>query len=309
MNKESNNIFKAVSTYIVDEDYDGVRLDNCLFNKLKGVPKSRVYSMIRKGEVRINGSRSKPEFRLKVGQKIRIPPYNIKPLKPYKPDNSVLKMVKEKIIYDKDNILVIDKPEGLASHGGSGLKLGLIEAVRQIDKRFQNAQLVHRLDKDTSGCIVLTLKKSILRSLNEEIREGKVEKKYLAVVFGRWPNEKKIINLKLKKNILSSGERKVNVSEEGKDSTTKFKILKTNENLTLLECELITGRMHQIRVQVNNEGFPIVGDLKYGTRKINDVYKEKGVKRMLLHSTKINFINLGLTFKSEAPKIFSEILT
>ncbi|MBI80664.1 MAG: 23S rRNA pseudouridine(955/2504/2580) synthase [Gammaproteobacteria bacterium] len=309
MNKESNNIFKAVSTYIVDEDYDGVRLDNCLFNKLKGVPKSRVYSMIRKGEVRINGSRSKPEFRLKVGQKIRIPPYNIKPLKPYKPDNSVLKMVKEKIIYDKDNILVIDKPEGLASHGGSGLKLGLIEAVRQIDKRFQNAQLVHRLDKDTSGCIVLTLKKSILRSLNEEIREGKVEKKYLAVVFGRWPNEKKIINLKLKKNILSSGERKVNVSEEGKDSTTKFKILKTNENLTLLECELITGRMHQIRVQVNNEGFPIVGDLKYGTRKINDVYKEKGVTRMLLHSTKINFINLGLTFKSEAPKIFSEILT
>ena len=218
-------------------------------------------------------------------------------------------MVKEKIIYDKDNILVIDKPEGLASHGGSGLKLGLIEAVRQIDKRFQNAQLVHRLDKDTSGCIVLTLKKSILRSLNEEIREGKVEKKYLAVVFGRWPNEKKIINLKLKKNILSSGERKVNVSEEGKDSTTKFKILKTNENLTLLECELITGRMHQIRVQVNNEGFPIVGDLKYGTRKINDVYKEKGVTRMLLHSTKINFINLGLTFKSEAPKIFSEILT
>tara|TARA_B100000686_G_C16787210_1_gene976054 strand:- start:421 stop:1350 length:930 start_codon:yes stop_codon:yes gene_type:complete len=309
MNKESNNIFKAVSTYIVDEDYDGVRLDNCLFNKLKGVPKSRVYSMIRKGEVRINGSRSKPEFRLKVGQKIRIPPYNIKPLKPYKPDNSVLKMVKEKIIYDKDNILVIDKPEGLASHGGSGLKLGLIEAVRQIDKRFQNAQLVHRLDKDTSGCIVLTLKKSILRSLNKEIREGKVEKKYLAVVFGRWPNEKKIINLKLKKNILSSGERKVNVSEEGKDSTTKFKILKTNENLTLLECELITGRMHQIRVQVNNEGFPIVGDLKYGTRKINDVYKEKGVTRMLLHSTKINFINLGLTFKSEAPKIFSEILT
>ena len=117
MNKESNNIFKAVSTYIVDEDYDGVRLDNCLFNKLKGVPKSRVYSMIRKGEVRINGSRSKPEFRLKVGQKIRIPPYNIKPLTPYKPDNSVLKMVKEKIIYDKDNILVIDKPEGLASHG------------------------------------------------------------------------------------------------------------------------------------------------------------------------------------------------
>jgi len=309
MNKESNNTFKAVSTYIVDEEYDGVRLDNCLFNKLKGVPKSRIYSMIRKGEVRINGSRSKPELKLEMGQKIRIPPHNLKPIKPYKPDNSVLKMVKEKIIYDKDHILVIDKPEGLASHGGSGLKLGLIEAVRQIDKRFQNAQLVHRLDKDTSGCIVLTLKKSILRILNEEIREGNVEKKYLAVVSGKWPKEKKFIKLKIKKNILSSGERKVNVSEEGKDSITKFRILRTNENLTLLECELITGRMHQIRVQVNNEGFPIVGDLKYGTKKINDVYKEKGVKRMLLHSTKVNFINLGLTFKSEAPKIFYEILT
>tara|TARA_B100001750_G_scaffold248306_1_gene278205 strand:- start:3315 stop:4244 length:930 start_codon:yes stop_codon:yes gene_type:complete len=308
MNKESNNTFKAVSTYIVDDEYVDVRLDNCLFNKLKGVPKSRVYSMIRKGEVRINGSRSKPDTKLKLGQKIRIPPHNIRALVPYKSNDSMMEKIKENIIYDKNDILAINKPEGLASHGGSGLKLGLIEAVRQIDKRFKNAQLVHRLDKDTSGCIVLTLKKPILRKLNEEIREGNVEKKYLAVVSGIWPSEKKIINLKLKKNILSSGERKVDIDQEGKESTTKFKILKANGRLTLLECELITGRMHQIRVQTNNEGFPIVGDLKYGSREVNAIYKKEGVKRMLLHSTKINFINLGLTFKSEAPQIFSKIL-
>ena len=307
MNKSLIDQYIPVSSYVVDEEYQNTRLDNCLISKLKGLPRSKIYSIIRKGEVRVNGSRSKPDRRLKINDVIRIPPYR-KEEKPLKsPSNSLISLLKESIIYNEDSVLILDKPSGIASHGGSGLKLGLIEAVRQIDSKFKNAQLVHRLDRGTSGCIVLSLKRSVLRRLNTEMREGRVEKKYLAVVEGKWPHKEVCISSNLKKNQLRSGEREVVETPDGKSSTTEFKLLKSNNKLSLLECSLLTGRTHQIRVQTSNEGFPVVGDNKYGNNETNKFYRKKGINRMLLHAKEINFPELDIFCVAKEPDQFKEI--
>ena len=307
MNKFLSNQYVPVSNYVVDKEYQNTRLDNCLISKLKGLPRSKIYSIIRKGEVRVNGSRSKPEKRLKINDIVRIPPYRIEEKTLNRASKSIKNLLSESIIYNEDSILILDKPAGIASHGGSGLKLGLIEAVRQIDSRFKNAQLVHRLDRGTSGCIVLSLKRSILRKLNTEMREGRVEKKYIAVVEGNWPHKEICISSNLKKNHLRSGEREVVESSKGKKSITKFKLLESNKKLSLLECTLLTGRTHQIRVQTSNEGFPIVGDLKYGSKEVNKIYRKKGIDRMLLHAKEINFPELDIFCVTKKPDQFIKI--
>ena len=215
MIKISTSKYLNVSSYIVDEEYEDVRLDNCLISRLKNLPRSKIYSIIRKGEVRVNGSRSKPDRRLKKDDVIRIPPYRIEERNQNRASKSLTELLEERIIYNKNSVLILNKPEGLASHGGSGLKLGLIEAVRQIDDKFKNAQLVHRLDRGTSGCIVLSLKRSVLRTLNTEMREGRVEKKYLAIVGSKWPHKEIQITSNLKKNHLRSGERHVIETPDG----------------------------------------------------------------------------------------------
>ena len=307
MKKSFKGKYVEVTNYVVSEEYSDSRLDNFLISRLKGLPRSKIYSVIRKGEVRINGSRSKPKTRLKKDDVVRIPPYVITKKSSAQAGKSLIDLLRESILYHEHSILIINKPEGLASHGGSGLKLGLIEAVRQIDNSFINAQLVHRLDKDTSGCIVLALKRSVLRTLNKELREGRVKKKYLAVVKGQWPKEEKIITSKLKKNQLKSGDREVRISAEGKESKTKFKKLKGNKFLSLMECELLTGRTHQIRVQTSSEGYPIIGDKKYGDSDINKLYKQKGIKRMLLHAKSISFPEINLSCSANEPDIFNKI--
>ena len=307
MNKLLADQYIPVSSYIVDEEYQNTRLDNCLISKLKGLPRSKIYSIIRKGEVRVNGSRSKPDRRLKISDVIRIPPYRIEEKTLSSPSNSLISLLKGSIIYNYDSVLILDKPSGIASHGGSGLKLGLIEAVRQIDSKFKNAQLVHRLDRGTSGCIVLSLKRSVLRRLNTEMREGRVEKKYLAVVEGEWPHKEVCISSNLKKNQLRSGEREVVETPDGKSSTTEFKLLESNKKLSLLECSLLTGRTHQIRVQTSNEGFPVVGDNKYGNNEMNKFYRKKGINRMLLHAKEINFPELDIFCVAKEPDQFIEI--
>ena len=307
MNKSLIDQYIPVSSYIVDEEYQNTRLDNCLISKLKGLPRSKIYSIIRKGEVRVNGSRSKPDRRLKINDGIRIRPYR-KEEKPLNtPSNSLISLLKESIIYNNDSVLILDKPSGIASHGGSGLKLGLIEAVRQIDSKFKNAQLVHRLDRGTSGCIVLSLKRSVLRRLNTEMREGRVEKKYLAVVEGKWPHKEVCISSNLKKNQLRSGEREVVETPDGKSSTTEFKLLESNNKLSLLECSLLTGRTHQIRVQASNEGFPVIGDSKSGNDEANMFYRKRGINRMLLHAKEINFPELDIFCVAKEPNQFIEI--
>ena len=307
MNKPLTDQYIPVSSYIVDAEYQNTRLDNCLISKLKGLPRSKIYSIIRKGEVRVNGSRSKPDRRLKISDVIRIPPYRIEEKTLNSPSKSLISLLKESIIYNENSVLILDKPAGIASHGGSGLKLGLIEAVRQIDSKFKNAQLVHRLDRGTSGCIVLSLKRSVLRRLNTEMREGRVEKKYLAIVEGKWPHKEVCISSNLKKNHLRSGEREVVETPEGKQSTTEFKLLESNGELSLLECSLLTGRTHQIRVQASNEGFPVVGDNKYGNNKGNMFYRKKGINRMLLHAKEINFSDLDIFCIAKEPDEFKEI--
>jgi len=307
MNKPISNLHVPVSSYVVDEEYQDTRLDNCLISRLEGLPRSKIYSIIRRGEVRVNGSRSKPDRRLKINDVIRIPPYRKKEKSLNSPSKSLINLLKENIIYNKNSVLILNKPAGIASHGGSGLKLGLIEAVRQIDSRFKNAQLVHRLDRGTSGCIVLSLKRSVLRKLNTEMREGRVEKKYLAVVVGKWPHKEICISSNLKKNHLRSGEREVIENSEGKHSITEFKLLESNKRISLLECSLLTGRTHQIRVQATNEGFPIVGDNKYGNNEANKFYHKKGINRMLLHAKEIKFPDLDIFCTAEEPDQFADI--
>ena len=309
MNKISTSKYLNVSSYIVDEEYEDVRLDNCLISRLKNLPRSKIYSIIRKGEVRVNGSRSKPDRRLKKDDVIRIPPYRIEERNQNRASKSLTELLEERIIYNKNSVLILNKPEGLASHGGSGLKLGLIEAVRQIEDKFKNAQLVHRLDRGTSGCIVLSLKRSVLRTLNTEMREGRVEKKYLAIVGSKWPHKEIQITSNLKKNHLRSGERHVIETPDGKQSITKFKRLKSNQKVCLLECTLLTGRTHQIRVQVSNEGYPIIGDKKYGQVELNNFYSKRGIKRMLLHAKEINFPEIDIFCSAEEPLLFKEILS
>jgi len=309
MTKISKNKYLNVSSYIVDEEYENTRLDNCLISKLKNLPRSKIYSIIRKGEVRVNGSRSKPDRRLKKDDVIRIPPYRVEERSQNTASKSLIELLKERIIYNKNSVLILNKPEGLASHGGSGLSLGLIEAVRQMDDKFKNAQLVHRLDRGTSGCIVLSLKRSVLRTLNTEMREGRVEKKYLAVVGGKWPHKEVHITSSLKKNHLRSGERHVIETPDGKQSITKFKRLADNQKVCLLECTLLTGRTHQIRVQVSNEGYPVIGDKKYGHDELNNFYRKRGIKRMLLHAKEINFPEIDIFCSTEEPRIFKEILS
>tara|TARA_Y100000590_G_C15625032_1_gene979046 strand:+ start:62 stop:991 length:930 start_codon:yes stop_codon:yes gene_type:complete len=307
MNKSLTNKYIPVSSFVVDAEYQNTRLDNCLISKLKGLPRSKIYSIIRKGEVRVNGSRSKPDRRLKIDDVIRTPPYRVEEKNLNSPSESLISLLKESIIYNENSVLILDKPAGIASHGGSGLKLGLIEAVRQIDSKFKNAQLVHRLDRGTSGCIVLSLKRSVLRRLNTEMRESRVDKKYLAVVKGKWPHKEICISSHLKKNHLRSGEREVVETPEGKQSATQFKLIESNDKLSLLECSLLTGRTHQIRVQASNEGFPVIGDIKYGNDVANKFYRKKGINRMLLHAKEINFPKLDIFCIAKEPDQFTEI--
>ena len=307
MNKSLTNKYIPVSSFVVDAEYQNTRLDNCLISKLKGLPRSKIYSIIRKGEVRVNGSRSKPDRRLKIDDVIRTPPYRVEEKNLNSPSESLISLLKESIIYNENSVLILDKPAGIASHGGSGLKLGLIEAVRQIDSKFRNAQLVHRLDRGTSGCIVLSLKRSVLRRLNTEMRESRVDKKYLAVVKGKWPHKEICISSHLKKNHLRSGEREVVETPEGKQSATQFKLIESNDKLSLLECSLLTGRTHQIRVQASNEGFPVIGDIKYGNDVANKFYRKKGINRMLLHAKEINFPKLDIFCIAKEPDQFTEI--
>jgi len=301
--------FIPTSKYKVTLDYEGSRLDNCLLSRIKGLPRTKVYSIIRRGEVRVNGSRCKPSQRLKKGDEIRIPPHFL--LRPVNLNINlkIKKKIAENIIYEDKTLLVIDKPVGLASHGGSGISSGLIEAVRKIKPQYKKAHLVHRLDKDTSGCIVIALRLSTLRELHKELRSGHVEKLYLAIVNGAWPQSLTEIESYLKKNILKSGQREVQVSKEGKKSKSIFRVIRNQNDMSLVECKILTGRTHQIRVHSSNAGFPILGDYKYGDKETNKIMKSKGLNRMLLHAKKISFPRLDLTFSAKDPPLFTKILS
>ena len=301
-----NKNFHQVSFYKVITDYEGVRLDNCLISKLKGLPRAKIYSIIRKGEVRVNKSRCKPSYRLKLDDIIRIPPYTAKPKVNKKSTEVNKEKIENSILRKEKEFLIVNKPVGIACHGGSGISLGLIETIRQLDKKYTEAQLVHRIDRDTSGCLVIALRKSILREFHKEIRNKHVDKFYTAVVKGKWPEDLNKISLSIKKESLPSGERFVQVSKKGKVSETEFALIKSGEFNSLVRAKIITGRTHQIRVHSRYKGHPIIGDIKYGDPVYNAMLQSKGLNRMMLHAESINFLNLDIQQSVPVPPIFKE---
>lgn len=267
-------------------DQAGQRIDNFLRTRLKGAPKSLIYRLVRKGEIRVNKKRIKPEYKIQSGDQIRIAPVHLPEKGESAPaSESLLELLDRSVLFEDDRLMVINKPSGLAVHGGSGVALGLIEAVRQLRPSAHFLELVHRLDRDTSGCIMIAKKRSTLRVLHEALRQRKVDKIYQALVVGRWESRQKFVDAPLLRDELRSGERLVRVDQQGKPSFTGFTVLRRfGDVATLVEARPKTGRTHQIRVHAQFVGHSIVGDTKYTPDDQNRWFKERGFKRLMLHA-------------------------
>ena len=301
-------MLEKVQKIEIKESHEGQRLDNFLINLLKGVPKSKIYSIIRKGEVRVNSSRKQARYKLIKADLIRVPPIRLTPSKEKFAPKDMIDLLKESIIFEDKNYIAINKPKGIASHGGSGISIGLIEAVRNFGPEYRDCKLVHRLDRSTSGCQIISKKQQFLKQCNELIRNGRANKSYIAIVKGSWPDNQKRIVSNLSKDILVSGERMVKETADGKNSITEFKIIEKSNLFTKLSCNLITGRTHQIRVHTSNFGFPIVGDDKYGDRETNKSLNKIGLDRMYLHSKSFKISELEINLESEEPKEFKKLI-
>ncbi|HDK38647.1 MAG TPA: 23S rRNA pseudouridine(955/2504/2580) synthase RluC, partial [Thiolapillus brandeum] len=274
----------------VDERGDGQRIDNFLLRELKGVPRALIYRVLRKGEVRVNKGRVKAGRKLVAGDVVRIPPVRLpSPSETGIPPDWKIKKIEESIIYEDKLLLIINKESGLAVHGGSGISFGVIELLRASRPQEKALELAHRLDRDTSGCLMLARKRSALRTLQQLQREGRVQKRYLALLAGRWCKDKQQVKVPLKKNTLKSGERVVRVDAAGKEAHTEFRVLKRFADATLVEAVLKTGRTHQIRVHAQYLGTPILGDEKYGDEQVNREYRKLGLKRLFLHAASLRF--------------------
>lgn len=282
---QMNNLSKAaVSMVTVDESGEGQRIDNFLLRHLKGVPKSHVYRILRSGEVRINSRRVDATCRLASGDVVRIPPVRLAAPAP-RPDAPAVSRLEGRVIFEDEALLVIDKPAGMAVHGGSGISQGVIEILRAERPQARFLELVHRLDRETSGVLLLAKKRAALLVLHEAMRNHAMEKHYLMLVCGSWKDARRRVRLPLKKYTLESGERRVSVDETGQASETLFRLRENLGEFTLLEAQLVTGRTHQLRVQLVHLGFPIAGDDKYGDYAVNKALTKRGLKRMFLHSS------------------------
>ena len=282
-----------VSFVTVTEDQQGQRIDNFLVTHLKGVPKSAIYKILRKGEVRINKKRVKPVYKLQMDDIIRIPPIKVAEREEFVPKNlDKISALEDAILFEDQYLIVINKPSGMAVHGGSGLSYGLIEALRVLRPQEKNLELVHRLDRDTSGCLLISKKRSILKGLHEQLREKTMEKNYWALVVGEWAAKIKNVTEPLRKNTLQSGERVVRVDEEqGKASHTRFRVLERFDGCTLVQASPVTGRTHQIRVHTQCKGHPIACDDKYGDQVFDSRMREMGLSRLFLHAHDLRFLH------------------
>jgi len=282
----------------------GQRLDNFLLRVLKGVPRTHVYRLLRKGEVRVNGGRARPDRRLEQGDVVRLPPVRVAAEPgPRRVPDALLAEVRAAVIHEDERILALDKPPGLAAHGGSGLAFGAIEALR-AERPGAELELVHRLDRDTSGVLVVAKDRGSLRLLHALLREGTVSKSYAALLRGRWELGRKLIDVPLKTNLRQGGERVVKVHVEGKAAASTFKpTQRFGAKATLVEVEIHTGRTHQIRVHAAYAGHPIAGDDKYGDREFNAAMKGLGLRRMFLHAQSMAFTwpDTGRKCRIEAP--------
>lgn len=270
----------------IDAEGAGQRVDNLLLRELKGVPRSRVYSMLRKGEVRVNGGRIRAAHRLAVGDEVRLPPWRGPDAGAAQapPSASLSDRLISGILYDDQDLLVMDKPAGLAVHGGSGIHVGLVEALRQLRPDFAKLELVHRIDRDTSGIVLLAKRRSVLRALHAVLRERLAQKRYLALVEAEWPGQLRQLDAPLQRYLATNGERFVRVSAEGKPSTTRVRVLQRLAGATLVEAAPESGRTHQIRVHLASAGHPILGDPKYADGAALARHAAMGVTRLCLHA-------------------------
>jgi 23S rRNA pseudouridine955/2504/2580 synthase len=310
--KEMNDLSKdAVNRLAVDEAGAGQRVDNFLVKVLKGVPKSHIYRILRSGEVRVNRKRVGPDVRLEVGDELRIPP--IRTAEPVA-GKAVARPIKLSVLYEDEVLIAVDKPPGLAVHGGSGIAFGLIEQLRATRPEAKFLELVHRLDRDTSGVMLVAKKRAALVAMHAALRDGGVDKRYQVAVKGKWRDAKRTVDLPLTKFLTGDGERRVRVerpsSSEGQQARTVFYKRKVwagaDPPVSLLEAELHTGRTHQIRVHLTHLGFPLAGDDKYGDFAWNKALAKQGLKRMFLHAWQLRFAHpvdgRPLAFEAPLPK-------
>lgn len=262
----------------------GQRIDNFLITYLKGLPKTRIYRLLRKGEIRVNKKRIKPDYRLQNEDEIRLPPLELGVKVVTTPSAQLMTLLASRILYEDQQVLVINKPSGIPVHGGNAVKLGMIEALRCMYPKLPELELVHRLDKETSGCLIIAKKRSALRKCHALLREGQIKKIYWALTKGHWQTSELTVTAHLQKNQLSSGERIVRVQSDGKASLTEFRPLKVYQKATLVEALLKTGRTHQIRVHAQYAQHPVAGDEKYGQRDFNLLMQKLGLKRLFLHA-------------------------
>jgi len=291
----------------------GQRIDNFLLTYFKSVPKSHIYRILRTGEVRVNKGRIKPVYRLQIGDKVRLPPMHYQTTTSVIPHIHSVQILTKRILYEDNFLLVIDKPSGMAVHGGSGISFGVIEGLRTLYPQAPFLELVHRLDRETSGCLMIAKKRSMLRRLHDLLRQGGMRKRYLALVQGRWQSRLKQISMPLQKNILQSGERIVRVNEtDGKAAISNFQIEEEFESATLLNVQPITGRTHQIRVHATHADHPIAGDEKYGNEAFNRQMRDYSLKRLFLHAAQLEIEipdqNYQLSINAPLPTELQQVL-
>jgi 23S rRNA pseudouridine955/2504/2580 synthase len=284
----ANLDYRPVRKVRIDEEQAGQRIDNFLRKELPGVPKSRVYRILRKGEVRVNGGRVRAEYKLQQGDEVRVPPARVRP-EGQPPTAGAMQNLTQRVLYEDKSILVIDKPSGTAVHGGSGISHGVIEILRAARPELRDLSLVHRLDKETSGCLVLAKRRSMLRTLHQKFREGIVEKNYLALGVGDWQLGDYTVDAPLLVTHRQGGERHVVVRENGKQAKTRIRLSRTYGKFSLLQCRPLNGRTHQIRVHLQKVEHPIAGDERYGDPDINARAAKNGLKRLFLHAQSIAF--------------------
>ena len=281
--------FSSVRTVEVGPERDGQRVDNCLAALLKGVPKTHIYRLLRTGQVRVNGKRAKPDTRLAAGDQLRVPPVRTaERAEPGAPSTPMLDEIRQVVIFEDRDFLVLDKPAGIASHGGSGIAFGAIELLRAARPK-DHLELVHRLDRDTSGVLVFARSRRGLIGAQDLIRSGEAKKQYLCLMSGTLHRARFDVNAPLRKSVLAGGERMVRVDDDGKPALTFFREIERYPGASLVEATLATGRTHQIRVHAAHAGYPLAGDPKYGEREANKRFRGLGLKRLFLHAARFEF--------------------
>ncbi len=299
----------------ISEHHSGQRLDNFLIAQLKGVPRSHIYRIVRTGQVRVNRSRAKPKSRLQLGDHVRIPPIRVA-TRPSPLITVGQRKVTQRILFEDDHLFMIDKPAGIAVHAGTTIPAGLIDWLRAARPEQEYLELVHRLDRDTSGCLLIAKSRNALIALQELLRQPgtrhRIRKSYLALVKGRWQGGPRHVNVALKKNMLRSGERLVRVSSDGQRAVSYFRPRVFFETATLIDVDLITGRTHQARVHAAYLGHPIGGDTKYGDKGFNTLMRERGLNRLFLHASRLEFrhpvTRRKITLNCPLPKELKTIL-